>query len=195
MSSNQEQNSYSNLNNNSNLGATDSGFANPIPNMNINNSGFESSHQTALNSNSNSHPNSNQQQNFSQSNQGTPYCSANPMNNNQANNQFVSGHQNMGYSSLSTNTSNTGQFSHNSGGQPNNALHSGQFTQNTDGKLLGVPGCVKCNGTGFKKSKKSDGKIKNCKSCMKKSGSCSKCNGTGLKIKDGKACKCKTKKK
>ncbi len=42
----------------------------------------------------------------------------------------------------------------NSNSNPNNN------TQNTDGKLLGVPGCVKCNGTGIKKSKNKTEKLK-----------------------------------
>jgi hypothetical protein len=58
----------------------------------------------------------------------------------------------------------------------------------------GIPGCVKCNGTGFKASKNKDGKQKPCKLCVQASGSCPKCNGTGLKLKSGKPCKCKQEK-
>lgn len=58
----------------------------------------------------------------------------------------------------------------------------------------GVPGCVKCNGTGFKVSKKADGKQKLCSACLEVKGVCPKCNGTGFKIgKPDKACKCKEK--
>lgn len=54
----------------------------------------------------------------------------------------------------------------------------------------GVPGCTKCNGSGFKTSKK-HGKTKPCKICIKSTGFCPKCNGTGFKIKNKKECKCK----
>lgn len=58
----------------------------------------------------------------------------------------------------------------------------------------GMPGCVKCNGTGFKISKKKDGKQKLCSACVKAKGFCPKCNGTGVRAdKGGKACKCKEK--
>jgi len=53
-------------------------------------------------------------------------------------------------------------------------------------------GCSKCGGSGFKISKKKDGKQKPCKVCVKSTGFCPKCNGTGYKIgKPGKKCKCK----
>jgi len=67
------------------------------------------------------------------------------------------------------------------------------FTQPVNA-FKGIPGCLKCNGTGFKVSKKKDGKQKPCKLCVQSSGFCPKCNNTGLKIKNGKPCKCKEKK-
>lgn len=51
-----------------------------------------------------------------------------------------------------------------------------------------MQGCSKCGGTGYKISKKKDGKKKPCKECMKSTGCCPKCNGTGYK-KEGKPCK------
>jgi len=58
----------------------------------------------------------------------------------------------------------------------------------------GIPGCHKCNGTGYKVSKKGDGKQKLCSACLEVKGVCPKCNGTGMKIdKPGKVCKCKEK--
>jgi hypothetical protein len=55
----------------------------------------------------------------------------------------------------------------------------------------GVTGCLKCNGTGYKVSKKEGGKNKPCKLCVQASGLCPKCNNTGVKIGTTKTCKCK----
>jgi len=58
----------------------------------------------------------------------------------------------------------------------------------------GIPGCQKCNGTGFKISNKKPGKQKLCSSCIKGTGVCPKCNNSGFKIGNpNKVCKCKEK--
>lgn len=57
----------------------------------------------------------------------------------------------------------------------------------------GIPGCHKCYGTGYKKSKKKFSKMKPCKLCMIALGKCPKCNNTGFKIGKNKRCKCVTK--
>jgi hypothetical protein len=74
--------------------------------------------------------------------------------------------------------------------QPGQAYNS-TTVPTTNMNFKGVPGCPKCNGAGFKTSKKKQGKTKPCKICMKSTGFCPKCNGTGFKIKNKKECKCK----
>lgn len=57
-------------------------------------------------------------------------------------------------------------------------------------KFIGISGCYKCAGTGWKFSLKKM-KTKPCKACMISKGFCAYCGNTGLKYKNGKLCKCK----
>ena len=59
-------------------------------------------------------------------------------------------------------------------------------------RFIGVVGCFKCNGSGWKFSKKKN-KLKACKKCMQAKGLCAHCGNTGFKYKNGKVCKCKNK--
>jgi hypothetical protein len=62
-------------------------------------------------------------------------------------------------------------------------------------EFKGMEGCTICDGTGFKISKKKEGKKKPCKKCVEATGHCPKCNNTGIKLGGIKPCSCKTKDK
>jgi len=67
------------------------------------------------------------------------------------------------------------------------------FTNPKGYAYRGSSDCRKCNGLGYKVSKRKGGKYTSCKSCMQSLGYCPKCNSTGFNTKNGKACNCKIK--
>jgi hypothetical protein len=53
----------------------------------------------------------------------------------------------------------------------------------------GVPGCKRCSGNGYRRSRKHS-HLKACRTCVKATGHCGVCSNTGIRIDDAKKCNC-----
>jgi hypothetical protein len=109
-------------------------------------------------------------------------------NNNNMNNSYPNLNQDVPYCSNMINVNNglTVDLNNPMNAQPKTALPGK--------KWVGIPGCTKCGGSGYKKKDDKEGKP--CKLCVKATGVCPLCNNTGVRSdKAGKPCKCKDDKK